>query len=70
MKLFITQCGLQSLNEAGYFGVPMVVIPFMGDQGQNAAKVVQAELGVHLRFQEVTKESVLKAIRAVLHETK
>ncbi|XP_049857716.1 UDP-glycosyltransferase UGT5-like isoform X3 [Schistocerca gregaria] len=66
MRLFITQGGLQSVNEAGYFGVPMIAIPFMGDQKHNVAKIVQAGIGYRLMFKDVTVESVLKAVRTVL----
>ncbi|XP_049952313.1 UDP-glycosyltransferase UGT5-like isoform X1 [Schistocerca serialis cubense] len=66
MRLFITQGGLQSVNEAGYFGVPMIAIPFMGDQKHNVAKIVQAGIGYRLMFKDVSVESVLKAVRTVL----
>lgn len=68
VKLFITQCGLQSMNEAGYYGVPMVAIPFFGDQAHNAAKMVDAGIAKKLEFADVTKESVLSTIKAVLEE--
>ncbi|XP_047113034.1 UDP-glycosyltransferase UGT5-like [Schistocerca piceifrons] len=66
IKLFITQGGLQSMNEAGYFGVPLIGIPFMGDQQNNVAKMVQAGIGYHLEFKDVTTTTVLNAIRTVL----
>ncbi|KAJ8959687.1 hypothetical protein NQ318_021878 [Aromia moschata] len=36
IKLFVTQGGLQSMEEGIYSEVPFVVIPFFGDQEQNA----------------------------------
>lgn len=66
VKLFITQGGLQSMNEAGYFAVPMVVIPIFGDQGQNAVKIVEAGIGVRLNFNDITEDTVLAAVRMVL----
>ncbi|XP_018561506.1 UDP-glucuronosyltransferase 2B15 isoform X2 [Anoplophora glabripennis] len=40
--LFVTQGGLQSMEEAIYSEVPLVVIPFFGDQEQNA-KLMQSK---------------------------
>ncbi|XP_049809361.1 UDP-glycosyltransferase UGT5-like [Schistocerca nitens] len=66
IRLFITQGGLQSMNEASYFAVPLIGIPFMGDQQHNVAKMVQAGIGYRLLFRDVTTDSVLKAIHTVL----
>ncbi|XP_049773400.1 UDP-glucosyltransferase 2-like isoform X1 [Schistocerca cancellata] len=66
VRLFITQGGLQSMNEAMYHAVPFLAIPFFADQPYNAAKIVQAELGVSLQFNDLTKDSILQHSRAVL----
>ncbi|XP_049859784.1 UDP-glucosyltransferase 2-like [Schistocerca gregaria] len=66
VKVFITQGGLQSFNEATYYGVPLIGIPFMGDQHYNVEKFVAAEIGYRLQFRHVTKDTVLEAIRTVL----
>ncbi|XP_049958259.1 UDP-glycosyltransferase UGT5-like [Schistocerca serialis cubense] len=68
VKVFITQGGLQSFNEATYYGVPLIGIPFMGDQHYNGEKFVAAETGYRLQFRHVTKDTVLKAIRTVLED--
>ena len=39
VKLFVTQSGINSLYEAAYNAVPMVSVPIIGDQINNAAKV-------------------------------
>ncbi len=39
VKLFLTQSGINSLYEAAYNAVPMVSVPIIGDQINNAAKV-------------------------------
>ncbi|KAK4884577.1 hypothetical protein RN001_000848 [Aquatica leii] len=44
IKLFVTQGGLQSMEESISFGVPLVVLPFVGDQPLNARKMV--DLGI------------------------
>nr|CAI5828525.1 unnamed protein product [Callosobruchus analis] len=45
VKLFITQGGLQSLEEAIYNSVPVVVLPCFGDQTSNARKVEDRGVG-------------------------
>ncbi|XP_049808773.1 UDP-glycosyltransferase UGT5-like [Schistocerca nitens] len=66
IRLFITQGGLQSMNEASYFAVPLIGIPFIGDQEHNVAKMVQAGIGYRLSFKDVTTDTVLKAVHTVL----
>ena len=38
-RLFISHCGLNSVMEAAYYGVPVLALPLSGDQFHNAAKV-------------------------------
>ena len=38
-KVFVTHCGVNSLQEAAYHGTPIVAVPFLADQPYNAAKV-------------------------------
>ncbi|XP_046993668.1 UDP-glucosyltransferase 2-like isoform X2 [Schistocerca americana] len=66
VRLFITQGGLQSFNEAAYYGVPLIGIPFFGDQGYNVAKMVSAGIGMKLDFKSITKEKMLQTIQTVL----
>ena len=43
--LFITHGGMNSVNEAMYYGVPMLVMPVINDQPLNAAQVEKLKLG-------------------------
>jgi glucuronosyltransferase len=70
IKFFITQCGLQSFQEAVYHGVPILGIPFFGDQKYNAKKIVTEKIGLHLPFQEITKETLLTSVTALLNDSK
>ncbi|XP_049803192.1 UDP-glucosyltransferase 2-like [Schistocerca nitens] len=70
VRLFITQGGLQSLNEATYHDVPLLVIPFFCDQAHNAAKIQQSGAGVRLEYRDITKDDLLRNIRTVLHDSK
>jgi UDP:flavonoid glycosyltransferase YjiC (YdhE family) len=53
-----------------YHGVPILGIPFFCDQKYNAKKIVTEEIGLHLPFHEVTKETLLTSINAILNESK
>lgn len=45
-SLFITHGGANSMNEALYCGVPMVVIPFATDEFLNAAMIERNQIGI------------------------
>ncbi|VEN54708.1 unnamed protein product [Callosobruchus maculatus] len=70
IKLFITQCGLQSLEEAVVNGVPMVAIPFIPEQRRNARMLVEKGIGLSLDKDNVTKEALKDAILEVVKNTK
>ena len=46
--VFLTHCGMNSINEALCFGVPMVAMPFINDQVTNANQLI--ELGLAKRI--------------------
>ncbi len=39
-KVFVTHCGVNSIQESAYHGTPVVAVPFLGDQPHNAATVM------------------------------
>ncbi|KAI6180784.1 UDP-glucuronosyltransferase [Aphelenchoides besseyi] len=51
---FISHMGLNSLNEAARFGVPVVSIPFLADQPFNTAVIVKRKLGVFVDRRHIT----------------
>jgi UDP:flavonoid glycosyltransferase YjiC (YdhE family) len=53
-----------------YHGVPILGIPFYADQKYNAKKIETEETGLHLPFQELTKEKLLTSINAILNDSK
>ena len=61
---------MQSIQEAVYHGVPMLGIPFFCDQKYNAKKISTEEIGLHLQFEEVTKQTLLTSINAILNNAK
>jgi glucuronosyltransferase len=60
---------MQSFQEAVYHGVPLLGIPIFGDQKYNARKIATERIGLHLPFQEVTKEKLLTSITAILSDS-
>lgn len=70
VKLFISHCGHISETEAVYFGVPLICIPFFGDQPTNAAIVTKNGIGLKLDFGEFSAEIFEKTLNEVLYNKK
>nr|XP_018903756.1 PREDICTED: UDP-glucuronosyltransferase 1-9-like [Bemisia tabaci]XP_018903757.1 PREDICTED: UDP-glucuronosyltransferase 1-9-like [Bemisia tabaci] len=71
VRLFITQGGLQSFQEAVHYGVPLLGVPFFGDQNLNTGKMSAAGIGLkldpdHLRNARMIQE----ALNQLLLDTK
>ena len=62
--VFITHCGMNSVNESLYFGVPMVLFPQHSEQGLVADRV--AELGAGLKLKGKKEKYLEKAVVEVL----
>ena len=61
--LFITHCGMNSVNEAMMLGVPIVAMPFINDQISNAKRIVELGIGKKIRsFPSSSKELYCTAI--------
>ncbi|XP_062547887.1 UDP-glucosyltransferase 2-like [Armigeres subalbatus] len=66
VKLFVTQGGQQSMEEAVDRKVPMVVIPFNFDQFGNGDKVVERGIGKSIWMEHLTTENLRSAIVEVI----
>lgn len=66
VKLFITQGGLMSMEEAIDRETPMIGIPFLLDQYQNAMKMQEEGCGLRLDLENLSEESLHKAIVEVM----
>ncbi|KAJ8939039.1 hypothetical protein NQ317_014801, partial [Molorchus minor] len=63
IKLFISQGGIQSLEEAIFTHVPLLILPFYGDQLKNARIVDNKEIGKLVNHKpELIKEEFRNAI--------
>lgn len=66
IKLFITQGGLQSTDEAISAGVPMIGIPMLADQWYNTEKYVKFGIGIKLDIATLEEDIFRNAIKEVI----
>lgn len=59
---YVMQGGLQSLQEAVHYSVPVVAIPFFGDQLFNARKILDAGIGLKLNIDTLTEDFVVQTL--------
>lgn len=67
-SVMITHGGLNSVKESIFFGVPMIVFPFVRDQPMNAARVVYHGLGVKGDVRDITAQQMSTLIDRVIGE--
>lgn len=60
--VFLTHCGMNSVNEALTLGVPMVAMPFVNDQITNANQIVRLGLGKRVRSFPSRGKELFKAV--------
>jgi len=70
IKLFIYQGGLQSTEEAVYYGIPLVGFPIVYDQTYQVRNIVRLGIGVHLHLDNLSKESIEATIHEVISNTR
>jgi UDP:flavonoid glycosyltransferase YjiC (YdhE family) len=66
VRMFITHGGLNSIGEAVYTHVPLIIIPGYGDQPTNAAKVQESNIGYMLERHQITTARLADTIK-LLH---
>lgn len=70
VKVFITHGGLLGTTEAIYHGVPIIGMPFFGDQKRNIKTAVQAGWGLQLDYSNITEDSLRWALLEVLDHSR
>lgn len=70
LKLFITQAGLQSIEEAIATHVPLLALPLVFDQHVNAKKIQKLEIGLSLQFMTLTKEELKESVLQIIGNPK
>ncbi len=67
LVLFVSHCGIRGTYEAMFNGVPMVCLPVLGDQNQNARNVAMKGYGQILNIFSFTTEELHRTIHHVLN---
>lgn len=65
VKVFVSHCGRNGLYEAIYNGVPIVALPFFGDQPRNAFMAARKGYGIKLNALTFTSENLRNAVSDV-----
>jgi MGT family glycosyltransferase len=68
VSAFVTHGGMNSVNESLWFGVPMVVVPQMGEQALVGRRVEELGAGLHLDNDRVTPIGLREFVRRLLTE--
>ncbi|XP_063913099.1 UDP-glycosyltransferase UGT5-like [Zophobas morio] len=70
IRAFVTQGGLQSIEEAIFTGVPLIGMPFMRDQPMNVQKLIDMGIGLGVDPVIMSKEELKKRIIEVAENNK
>lgn len=65
--VFVSHCGMNSVNESLYFEVPLVMLPQTPEQGGVAERVRQ--LGAGIKLTKTDAASILEALKTILTDT-
>ena len=63
---FLSHCGMNSVNESLYYGVPLVMYPQTSEQGGVANRVIQVGAGIML--EKTSPEAISQAVESVLSD--
>ncbi|CRK99007.1 CLUMA_CG011945, isoform A [Clunio marinus] len=68
VRMFISHCGLGSVVEARYHGVPVVSMPLGIDQIKNAENIVNEGWSVKVDFKNLNEKDLFDAIKEILND--
>ncbi|KZC13028.1 UDP-glucuronosyltransferase 1-6 [Dufourea novaeangliae] len=69
-RVFITHGGLMGVQEALYYGVPLIGIPIFSDQMRNINIFVEKNVAIAINLNNLTKNSMDAALNAILNDPK
>lgn len=65
--VFITHAGFNSVNEAIYYGVPMLAFPIANDQHMVAKRIAELSLGITASIKEITYKELQQKVEIILN---
>ncbi|XP_076407901.1 UDP-glucuronosyltransferase 3A1-like [Peromyscus maniculatus bairdii] len=68
IRLFVTHGGMNSIMEAIQHGVPMVGIPFFGDQAKNMVVIEAKKIGVSVQLETLKAETFARTLKEVIED--
>ncbi|XP_051767820.1 UDP-glucuronosyltransferase 1-6-like isoform X1 [Ctenopharyngodon idella] len=68
-RAFITHGGTHGIYEGICHGVPMVMIPLFGDQGDNVHRMATRGVGVILSIHDITAQTLFDALNTVINDS-
>jgi MGT family glycosyltransferase len=63
---FITHAGFNSVNEAIYYGVPMLALPQVNDQQTVAKRLADLKLGLSEKMEELSAEALRDKVKTLI----
>ena len=67
VKLFISHCGLGSIVESKYHGVPILCLPMFADQMMNTDASVEEGWAVKMELKTLKEVEFLRTINELIH---
>ncbi|XP_031766752.2 UDP-glycosyltransferase UGT5-like [Galleria mellonella] len=69
VKVFITQGGIQSTDEAIDAGVPLIGIPLIWDQWASTERYMRHGIGIKLEMNTITEELIINAVTTIISDS-
>lgn len=67
-KVFITHGGAHGIYEGICNGVPMLMFPLFGDQGDNVLRMVHRGVAQQLSIHDVTSQKLVAALKTMIQD--
>ena len=67
-SLFVSHAGSQSIQESLAAGLPLLAVPFFGDQHTNAARLKDKGCSLTVNYKRVSAEELCQAMRHLVYD--
>lgn len=66
-RAFLSHCGMNSVCETAFFGIPAACVPFFIDQNRNVRMLEQRKMGLKLSKEDTNRDNVVTVINELLY---